>query len=1428
MKYATTLAGILALALQSYSLAVGAPPIIDLGYAQYQGTVVQDKVTNATHTQFLGIRYAAPPTGAARFQAPALPATTPGVQQANAQPPECFQANSGVASTTPFRIGKNAARAADAGPSEDCLFLNVFLPGNLGEKKKLPVVFWIHGGGYIEGSASGFDGNDLIRASGENVIAVVIQYRLGVFGFLPGQKVKDGGALNAGLLDQQFALQWVQKHIRKFGGDPKKVTIWGESAGAGSVLQHVVANGGKTRPALFRAAMTSSTFLPSQYKFNDRIPEASIRFKKCSDCASAADALECLRQVDVNTLQNANAAINLSGFFGTFVFVPVIDGTFSTDRPTVLLKEGKVNGQIILSVTNTFEGVAFVNQATANTVQVADYASQLFPNFTPQQAQAVAAQYAGLGTNIFQVNAIMGESIFICPTYFLLRAFGGAGFKASIQTPSLKAMGEFAIPPGSHGEDVGFYFNNGGLPSAFRNQQFVTAFSESFQNFVISLNTNTKTDSSNITPSWPLWNGSNEMLFNKTAAGAVDIREIQTSTALLSRCEYVIILFNLSCVQLINHRFLVSGRLHSEDIAMFANSSNLVITGGTYTQVANLPGQEFFTLHSHIASGALHDSGERFNPPRCHPETRRALLSEIVDWVRQTNRETVIMWLYGSIGSGKSALAQSLAEKYQDLGLLAATFFFARLSAERCHERRLSPTISYQLAISVPETRSHIEHVIHGDPSVFDRAFQTQYQKLVVNPLSLIETAQVRPKLVIIDGLDECLDPKAQRYILDVISQEFHRRPYLPLLYFITSRVEDHIRTGFTSGLLQRISKQVSLQDYLGSHDDIRIFIQKQFEQIKRDHPLRFLIPSTWPAEDTVETLVRKSSGQFAYAATVVQYVSSIHHRPPHRLDAILGLSDHVRDPPFAGLDSLYGHVFSLIPYQDGARRILSVVILVDLKMPPSLVEQFLSLEAGDVQLHMSGLSSIIDFREHHMPMKMLNDSFGDFLLDPTRSGDMYIDSGKAHADLATACLLHLEKLEVPILIDYACYNLERHLDLAAGTVQLHEAICRFRLSEFMTRSKALCTQQGVLMTLEDIWYFIPSFLDCVQNSIIFDDAIDIYNYHLKIFDEYLESEFDKYIGDGRLQDMVTMLTICHSPVTVPDLESVPYFKDSILDLNESLDHLIQIDESALNIRHMVRRHGQSEPYIEILCQYLEDEGRSGRHFIDGDKYARAALRFSKRISGLLKNPRDDQDARFLIWSLECTPPLLLHANHHEELETCLKGALIDITAPPLHFSFYPTLVRMPHASQPRCGHSAHLSLVPQGLRIQCQSESQDKMVRTDREQDELDAYLINPITALYNKEICCCSNLLTKYYFRHQLSNRNVHHEAVRSRGKASVIVHVEDPFPEIISSIGQNAGGAEVSGGGVIKIITYRIWRSLVGSQQDFFDLTQPLESR
>ncbi|KAJ7149819.1 Alpha/Beta hydrolase protein [Mycena crocata] len=496
-------------------------PIVDLGYAQYQGTV--DAVRNIT--TLLGIRYAAAPTGNLRFRAPQPPASVSGLQHATTQPNRCFKASvsGGLSATNPMRT------LAGPAESEDCLFLNVHYPSNAkGEPVGgLPVIVWIHGN-YVTGAANRFNGDDLIRQSKGRIVAVIIQYRLGVFGFLPGAAVNRDGALNAGLLDQDFALRWVNRHISMFGGDPSKVTIWGESAGAGSVLQHIVANNGETKPQLFRGAISSSLYLPSQYRFDHRIPEFVFsKVVAATNCTNFEDTMACLRAIDGTLLGAVNARITDAGFSGTQLFAPVIDGTFITQRPTLSLLEGKVNGKALLAVTNEFEGNIAVNQST--TVTAAQYAFELFPGFSRVEAAAVRMVYEDLGTPLSQINAVVGESIFVCPTYSLLRAFPGHAFK-----------GEFALPPALHGDDVWYYFPTT-FPPPFNNTAFIDAFAQAFTSFAISLDPNVKVDPATITPRWKLWDrGHVEMLFNKTEGGVASVHPIKTSNALLERCRCVV------------------------------------------------------------------------------------------------------------------------------------------------------------------------------------------------------------------------------------------------------------------------------------------------------------------------------------------------------------------------------------------------------------------------------------------------------------------------------------------------------------------------------------------------------------------------------------------------------------------------------------------------------------------------------------------------------------------------------------------------------------------------------------------------------------------------------------------------------------------------------------------------------------------------
>ncbi|KAF8154770.1 hypothetical protein B0H34DRAFT_752853 [Crassisporium funariophilum] len=355
---------------------------------------------------------------------------------------------------------------------------------------------------------------------------------------------------------------------------------------------------------------------------------------------------------------------------------------------------------------------------------------------------------------------------------------------------------------------------------------------------------------------------------------------------------------------------------------MFSNA-NMIINGGNFNKTGRGARRGSDILYQHIAPGAFHDSGERFDPPKCHPNTRKGVIRMITDWL-QNEDEYFFMWLHGPAGAGKSAMAQTVAELCQSLGLLLASFFFSRTVDNRNNEKRLMTTIAYQLALAIPDARNHIENVIENDPSVFERSLETQVESLVIQPLHLafqacaLLPAQDRPrwpKLIIIDGLDECNDENIQVRILRVLSDCLVRTHNLPpLRILIASRPEHHLRNSFDLGNLNHFSSRLALDDSFHPDDDIRLFLQDKFTHIRQTHCFKHSIPESWPRTDKVELLVRKSSGQFIFASTVARYVASLHDHPVELLRVVSGLSSprNEHESPYVELDKLYHHILGL------------------------------------------------------------------------------------------------------------------------------------------------------------------------------------------------------------------------------------------------------------------------------------------------------------------------------------------------------------------------------------------------------------------------------------------------------------------------------------------------------------------------------------
>jgi len=382
------------------------------------------------------------------------------------------------------------------------------------------------------------------------------------------------------------------------------------------------------------------------------------------------------------------------------------------------------------------------------------------------------------------------------------------------------------------------------------------------------------------------------------------------------------------------------------------------------------------------------------------------------------DRNAVILWFYGPAGAGKTAIAHTIAERCDLENLLLASFFFSRSDLARNNSKSFITTIAYQIAINIPRTREKIVAAIERDPLILTRSLEAQVIALIVEPLHqpLEEgyfNAPTSRRLIIIDGLDECDNSAAQCSILQVISRLFHHY-HLPFLFFLASRPERHITHCFTTGPLPEFHTTLALDDTYQPDDDIRVFLTDNFRQIKNTHPMRRYLDRSWPSVDVLDGLVKKSSGQFIYASTVVKYISSIRHQPADRLNVILGIRPpgHARDMPFGQLDALYRHIFSRVEDTQTVLLILGFQLHQDsIPQYPYMntedLEHFFLLNQGDIDMLFADLSSVISIPNVDSCIHFLHASLGDFLLDAARSREFYIDLSNIHTACMHLCFQH-------------------------------------------------------------------------------------------------------------------------------------------------------------------------------------------------------------------------------------------------------------------------------------------------------------------------------------------------------------------------------------------------------------------------------------
>ncbi|KAH6637324.1 Alpha/Beta hydrolase protein [Chaetomium tenue] len=500
--------------------------------------------TRLSTEAFNGIPFAKPPVGSLRLKPPVRHDSPLGVFDASGIAPACpqFLADSDsneflskvIGTLTNLPFFQKALKI-----SEDCLTVNVFRPIGTKAGDKLPVLFWIFGGGFELGWSSMYDGGPLVTNAinmGKPYVFVAINYRVGGFGFMPGKEILADGSANLGHLDQRMALEWVSDNIAAFGGDPDKVTIWGESAGAISVFNQMALYDGdntyKGKPLFHGAIMNSGSIVPADPVDCPKGQAIYDQVAAKAGCASAKDTLACLREAPYDKfLAAANSVPAILSYNSVALsYLPRPDGKALTKSTDVLVQQGKYAAVPMIIGDQEDEGTLFAlfQPNITTSARLVTYLKDLyFHRATTQQIEGLVDTYSpwiwdgspfgsGILNEIYpgfkRLAALLGDIVFTLTRRIFLEA-------ATTVNPNVPAWSYIAsynqgtpIMGTFHGSDILQVFY-GILPNYASK-----SIQSYYANFVYNQDPNNAaggtSSKSKISEDWPRWTGKDRKLIN--------------------------------------------------------------------------------------------------------------------------------------------------------------------------------------------------------------------------------------------------------------------------------------------------------------------------------------------------------------------------------------------------------------------------------------------------------------------------------------------------------------------------------------------------------------------------------------------------------------------------------------------------------------------------------------------------------------------------------------------------------------------------------------------------------------------------------------------------------------------------------------------------------------------------------------------------
>ena len=396
----------------------------------------------------------------------------------------------------------------------------------------------------------------------------------------------------------------------------------------------------------------------------------------------------------------------------------------------------------------------------------------------------------------------------------------------------------------------------------------------------------------------------------------------------------------------------------------------------------------------------------------CLRGTRTAILEEIELWTRDFAKPSVY-WLNGLAGTGKSTIAQTIAERTFADGRLGASFFCSRDFEDRRNLQSIFPTLAVQLARRYTKFRSTFIRRVQADPEIVHESLYDQMKNLIVQPLVESSISMV----IVIDALDECKDEEPASAILSVLGQFVAEVPNVK--FFITGRPESRIREGFRLPLLVEATDVFVLHEVEPSQvgNDIQLFFGHSFSELKR---YRRELPGDWPSEEQVNLLCERAAGLFVHAVATFRFIDEKNNSPKKQLDRLLKsqessiLEGKTKFKANAMLDSLYTTILKEAFGGDDAendpriRSVLGAVVLAVNPLSPSTIAALLGLELEEVLPLLSSLHSLLILQDDtDLPVRPFHKSFPDFIVDPTRCADprFRVYPPDQHTELLFGCL---------------------------------------------------------------------------------------------------------------------------------------------------------------------------------------------------------------------------------------------------------------------------------------------------------------------------------------------------------------------------------------------------------------------------------------